>query len=136
VESREKLNILLVNDRPEQLLAWDSVLASPQHNLVHAHSGADALRCILRQDFAVILLDVNMPEMDGFETASVIRLRPRSADIPIIFVTAMSNDELDQDRGRSLGTVDYICSPIEPAVLRAKVGRLVDQHRQTLPPQR
>ena len=109
----EKVNILLVDDRPDKLLALEAVIESLHQNVVKATSGKEALRCLLQQDFAVILLDVNMPGMDGFETASLIRQRKQSEHTPIIFVTAF-NDDTHVAKGYSLGAVDYISAPIDP----------------------
>src|SRR5215210_2339239 len=129
--SDEKVNILLVDDRPDKLLAHEVVLAELNQNLVRARSGTEALRCLLKQDFAVILLDVNMPGMDGFETASMIRQRPRSARTPIIFISAVNDTETHVSRGYSLGAVDYILTPVVPEILRAKIAVFVDLHRKT-----
>jgi signal transduction histidine kinase/DNA-binding response OmpR family regulator len=125
-----KVNILVVDDLPEKVLTTELVLADLGENVVRALSGREALRRLLEQDFAVILLDVNMPDMDGFETAELIRQRPRSARTPIIFVTAFGDDLLAA-RGYSLGAVDYILSPVVPDVLRTKVGVFVDLYRKT-----
>jgi signal transduction histidine kinase len=125
-----KVSILLVDDRPEKLLALEAVLADLDIHMVKAHSGKEALRCILNQEFAVILLDVNMPGMDGFETASLIRQRKVTADVPIIFITAFS-DEMHISRGYQLGAVDYILAPIMPEVLRTKISVFVDLYRKT-----
>jgi signal transduction histidine kinase len=124
-----KVNVLLVDDRPEKLLALEAVLDDPGQNIVRAYSGREALRHVLTTEFAVILLDVNMPGMDGFETASLIRQRKSSEHIPIIFVTAFS-DEIHVARGYSLGAVDYIMAPVVPEVLRSKVGVFVELFRK------
>lgn len=123
-------SILIVDDRPEKLLALEAVLEELHQNIVRAYSGRDALRQVLAQDFAVILLDVNMPGMDGFETASLIRQRKSSAHVPIIFITAFG-DEMHASRGYSLGAVDYILAPVIPEVLRTKVGVFVDLFRKS-----
>jgi signal transduction histidine kinase len=125
------VNILLVDDRPEQLLVLESILADLGQNLVRAGSGRDALRFLLHQDCAVILLDVNMPDLDGFETASLIRQHPRSQQIPIIFFTADDETETHVTRGYSLGAVDYIHTPVMPEVLLAKVSVFVELARHT-----
>ena len=117
-------NILIVDDRPEQLLAMQVVLADLPANIVRAESGKEALRQLLHQEFAVILLDVKMPIMDGFETAALIRQRPACQDTPIIFVTAYDLEDLA--RSYALGAVDYIQTPIVPEILRTKVGVFVD----------
>ena len=124
-----KANILLVDDKPDKLLALEVVLAELGETLVTAPSGREALRHLLKQEFAVILLDVNMPAMDGFETASLIRQRRQSKDTPIIFITAFA-DEMHVARGYSLGAVDYILAPVVPEVLRTKVKVFVDLFRQ------
>jgi signal transduction histidine kinase/DNA-binding response OmpR family regulator len=123
-------NILLVDDRPDKLLALEAALDDLPLRVVRAESGAEALRHVLTTDFAVILLDVNMPGMDGFETAQLIRQRRNSAHTPIIFLTAMS-DEMYVERGYSLGAVDYLLSPVVPAVLRSKVIVFVDLFGKT-----
>ena len=109
----DRAAILIVDDLPEKLLVFETVLGDLDQNLVFARSGADALRQILRRDFAVILLDVNMPDMDGFETAALIRRYKRAAHTPIIFITSYA-DEMQTARGYSLGAVDYIPSPVVP----------------------
>ena len=126
----EKVNILVVDDLPEKLLVMDSVLAELGQNLITASSGEEALRKVLEHDFAVILLDVNMPGMDGFETAAFIRKRKKSAHTPIIFITAFA-DEMHTAQGYSLGAVDYILSPVVPEILRTKVKVFVDLFRMT-----
>jgi signal transduction histidine kinase/PleD family two-component response regulator len=126
---QDKVNILIVDDQPAKLLALEVALESLNENLVKATSGREALRRMLDHEFAVILLDVNMPDMDGFETAAVIRQHPRCAQTPIIFVTAHSDDLLRQ--GYSLGAVDYMLSPIVPDILRTKVSVFVELFRKT-----
>jgi signal transduction histidine kinase len=118
-------NILIVDDAPGQLLVLQTVLADLGQNIVSARSGSEALREVLRREFAVILLDVNMPDIDGFETAALIRGYKRSAHTPIIFVTAYA-DEMQTARGYSLGAVDYIMTPVVPEVLRSKVKVFVE----------
>lgn len=127
----EKVSILLVDDRPDKLLAHEAILSDLGENLVRANSGAEALRRLLQQDFAVILLDVNMPLMDGFETAALIRQRPRSETTPIIFISAVNDTENHVSRGYSLGAVDYILTPVVPEILRAKIAVFVDLYRKT-----
>ncbi|BAZ28067.1 PAS/PAC sensor hybrid histidine kinase [Cylindrospermum sp. NIES-4074] len=126
-----KVNILLVDDHPENLLALEAILNSLNQNLVRATSGAQALRCLLSQDFAVILLDVQMPDMDGFETATLIRQRERSHYTPIIFLTAFSTSESMVFKGYSLGAVDYLFKPIESEILKSKVAAFVDLFQKT-----
>jgi PAS domain S-box-containing protein len=126
-----KVNILLVDDRKDKLLALGAVLAPLGQNLIEAHSGKEALRSLLKNEFAVILMDVSMPTMDGFETAALIRKRPSSELTPIIFVTSIGNSPNQMYQGYSLGAVDYILTPIVPEVLRAKVGVFVELWRKT-----
>lgn len=132
VTENTESRILVVDDRPDKLLALTTVLDSLGQPVVTAGSGAEALRILLRDDFAVILLDVSMPEMDGFETAALIRQRARTEFTPIIFVTSINTNETHVSRGYSLGAVDYIFSPIEPEILRAKVAVFIELHRKTL----
>ena len=133
VKSKElpKANILLVDDRADKLLAIEAILSSLDQNIVKARSGKEALRCLLQQDFAAILLDVSMPCMDGFETAALIRKRPNSEHTPIIFITSIGNSENNIARGYSLGAVDYMLTPIVPDVLRAKVSVFVELYRKS-----
>ena len=127
----EKVNILLVDDRPDKLMALEAVLRDLNQNVVTAKSGKEALRQLLQAEFAVILLDVSMPGMDGFETASLIRQRPATEHTPIIFVTSMSQSENHIARGYQLGAVDYMLTPIVPQVLRTKVSVFVDLFKRT-----
>lgn len=127
----QNVNILLVDDQPKNLLALSALLDSPDVNLVKANSGKEALRCLLNQDFAVILLDVQMPEMDGFETAMLIRQRVRSQHTPIIFITALNRDDIHVERGYSLGAVDYILKPFAPEILKSKVAVFVELFKKT-----
>jgi len=122
------VDILVVDDNPNQLATLRAVLAELGANVVCVGSGRDALRCLLTRDFAAILLDVNMPIMDGFETARLVRQRPRSEHTPIIFVTAYG-DEIHEARGYSLGAVDYITTPVIPDVLRAKIAVFIELFR-------
>jgi signal transduction histidine kinase/DNA-binding response OmpR family regulator len=121
----DKVNILVVDDLPEKLLVMETILEELGQNIVTASSGEEALRKVLEHDFAVILLDVNMPGMDGFETAAFIRTRKKSAHTPIIFITAFA-DEIHAAHGYSLGAVDYILAPVVPEILRTKVKVFVD----------
>jgi PAS domain S-box-containing protein len=124
-------NILLVDDRADKLLALQAVLSNLNQNIVIAKSGKEALRHLLQTEFAVILLDVSMPGMDGFETASLIRKRPATEHTPIIFVTSMNQSENHISRGYQLGAVDYILTPIVPDVLRSKVAVFVQLYKHT-----
>jgi len=126
---RAKASILLVDDDNNKLVALRSILDPLGENVVEARSGTDALRQLLREDFAVILLDVRMPIMNGFETAEMIRQRPSSELTPIIFVTALDQAETDMGRGYELGAVDFVFAPIVPAILRAKVSVFVDLYK-------
>lgn len=131
-----KANILIVDDHPENLIALEAILGSLNQNLVRANSGEEALRCLLYQDFAAILLDVQMPGMDGFETASLIRQRERSRHIPIIFITAFSTNDNFVFQGYALGAVDYLLKPVNPAILTSKVAVFVDLFQKTQQVQR
>lgn len=126
-----KANILLVDDNPKNLLALSAILDSMGENLVKANSGEEALRCLLNQDFAVILLDVQMPGMDGFETALLIRQRERSRHTPIIFITALHRDVTHVERGYFLGAVDYLLKPFAPEILKSKVAVFVSLFKKT-----
>ena len=122
----EKAKILLVDDRPENLVALEAILSSLNQKLVTARSGDAALKALLSDEFAVILLDVLMPGMDGFETAAHIKRRPRTREVPIIFLTALNSEPDYAFRSYSAGAVDYIAKPFDPWVLRAKVSVFVD----------
>ena len=122
----ERAKILLVDDRRQNLLALEAVLGSLDQTLVTASSGEEALRALLKDEFALILLDAQMPGMDGFETASRIKARVRTKDVPIIFLTAVDRDQQHAYRGYSAGGADYISKPFDPWVLRAKVQVFVD----------
>src|SRR5687768_12744982 len=125
-----KVNILIVDDKPDKLLSLEAVLEELGQNIVRAYSGREALRCLLNDEFAVILLDVNMPGMDGFETAQLIRQRKSTESVPIIFVTAFG-DENHAARGYRLGAVDYIQTPVVPEVLKTKVAVFVDLYKKS-----
>src|SRR5882672_7746470 len=126
---KAKVNILVVDDDATKRFALRTILAPLDENVVEASSGADALRQLLRNEFAVVLLDVRMPIMDGFETAQLIRQRPRSELTPLIFVTALDQAETDMGRGYNLGAVDFVFAPVVPAILRAKVTVFVELYR-------
>lgn len=135
MSQQDKARILVVDDVPDKLLAIEAILEGLGQTVVSVGSGGEALRRLLVEDYAVILLDVNMPGMDGFETAALIRQRQRSEHTPIIFLTAYSDDAYAA-RGYSLGAVDYILTPVVPEVLRAKVAAFVDLYHKTLEVQR
>ena len=126
-----RVNILLVDDTPENLIALEAVLSDLGQNLVKARSGEEALRLLLKQEFAVILLDVNMPGINGFETAELIRQRKSTEHIPIIFVSAISTSDTHLFKGYALGAVDYIFTPVIPEVLRSKVTVFVELLKKT-----
>jgi len=126
-----EVNVLAVDDQPANLLALEAVLADLKANLVHATSGAEALGHLLQKDFAVILMDVKMPGMDGFETAQLIRQRSRCRHTPIIFLTAWETDDEEMLHGYALGAVDYLRKPLVPEVLHSKVSVFVDIFRKT-----
>jgi signal transduction histidine kinase/DNA-binding response OmpR family regulator len=131
MEPEERINILMVDDSATNLLALESILHGPDRNLVSASSGDDALRYLLDNEVAVILMDVYMPGLDGLETAELIRRRDKSRDIPIIFLTADSSGGRHLSRGYSLGAVDYIVKPVEPDILRSKVAVFVELFKKT-----
>ena len=126
----KKINILLVDDRTEGLVTLEAVLNNPEYNLVKAASGQEALAHVLTKDFAVILMDVQMPEMDGFETASIIKQREKSKNTPIIFMTANSKADHYVSIGYSVGAVDYILKPFDPHILKSKVSVFVDLYKK------
>lgn len=123
-----KVNILLVDDQPARLMSYESVLAELDQNLVCARSGAEALERLMGNEFALILLDVSMPGMDGFETAAMIHDHPRFERTPIIFVTGVHDTEFDRLKGYKLGAVDYVSIPVVPEILRSKVAVLIELH--------
>ncbi|MCW5315868.1 response regulator [Nostoc sp. KVJ3] len=131
MQMESKVNILLVDDKLENLLALEAILEKLGENLVRATSGEEALRCLLHQDFAVILLDVQMPGMDGFETATLIRNRGRSRHTPIIFLTAFSTSDQMLFKGYALGAVDYLLKPLDPNILTSKVTVFVELFKKT-----
>jgi two-component system, sensor histidine kinase and response regulator len=130
---KEQSRILIVDDRPENLMALKALLTEPNHTVIEANSGKEALKLLLGETIDLILLDVNMPIMDGFETARLVRQRSPASSLPILFVSAREPSAADTQQGYSLGAVDYITKPIVPEVLRAKVSALLDlQHRSKL----
>ena len=122
--------ILIVDDRPENLLALEAILQGLGHDLVKAHSGEEALKRLLTEDFALILLDVQMPGMDGFETATHVKQRERTRDVPIVFLTAIDGEAHQAFRGYAAGAVDYLSKPFDPWVLRAKVGVFIELYER------
>lgn len=123
---KQKVNILIVDDTPQNLVALNAILSDLGQNLHFADSAKVALRKVLEEDFAVILLDVHMPDIDGFETARLIRSREKSSYVPIIFMSALNKDEIDINQGYAMGAVDYIFKPINPVILRSKIQVFVD----------
>ena len=126
----DPVDILLVDDQPARLLAYRAILAPLGEHLIEASSGAEALKHLMECECALILLDVNMPGMDGFETASMIHQHPRFERTPIIFVTAVNVSDMDRMRGYKLGAVDYVTVPIIPEILRSKVVVLAELYRK------
>lgn len=131
MDGAQRMNILLVDDQPAKLLTYEVVLKELGENLIKASSARAALECLLRTDIAVILMDVSMPELDGFELASMIREHPRYTDTAIIFVSAVHLSEADYVRGFRMGAVDYVSAPVNAEILRAKVKIFVELHRKT-----
>jgi signal transduction histidine kinase len=123
------VNILLVDDHPENLLAVEAVLAEEPYRLIRAGSGKEALRWLLREEFAVIIMDVQMPDMDGFETAEIIKTYDKSKNIPIIFMTATSKDTKQQFAGYEAGAIDYLIKPFLPPILKSKVRGFVSLYK-------
>jgi len=127
--SGEKANILLVDDRPENLLALEGTLEDENYNLFKATSGREALRMVLKYDFDLILLDVQMPEMDGFEVAKLLRGKEKSKAIPIIFITAISKEPKYIHKGYEVGAENYLFKPIDPDVLKSKIKVSLEYYR-------
>jgi signal transduction histidine kinase len=127
-EAPGKVNILLVDDQPARLMSYQSILEPLGQNLVYANSGTEALERLMNREYALILLDVSMPGMDGFETAAMIHDHPRFERTPIIFVTGVHDTEFDRLKGYKLGAVDYVSVPVVPEILRSKVSVLIELH--------
>src|SRR6201995_2538715 len=123
-------NILMVDDQPGKLMSYEVILRELGENLIQARSAREALDQLLRQDVAVVLMDVSMPEIDGFELADMMRQHPRFQKTPIIFVSAVHLSDPDRIRGYQSGAVDYISVPVIPEVLRAKVSVFAELHRK------
>jgi signal transduction histidine kinase len=130
IPAGQSAGVLLVDDQPARLLTYRAILEPLGEDLHEASSGRDALRQLMLRDFAVILLDVNMPDIDGFETAALIHQHPRFEKTPIIFVTAVNVSDLDRIRGYELGAVDYVTVPVIPEILRSKVAVMCELHRK------
>ena len=127
---KSKLNILMVDDEPGKLLSYEVMLGELGESLIKATSGSEALELLLKTDIAVVLLDVSMPEMDGYELADIIHQHPRFQQIPIIFISALLLTDIDRVKGYQAGAVDYISVPIVPQLLRAKVSVFAELHRR------
>jgi signal transduction histidine kinase len=126
-----KINILMVDDQPDKLLTYEAILAELGENLIKAHSGMEALEQLLKNDVALVLMDVSMPGMDGLETAEMIHAHPRFQNTPIVFVSAIHVTDLDRLRGYERGAVDYLAVPVVPELLRAKVKVFAELYRKT-----
>jgi len=127
----EKINILLVDDQPAKLLSYRVILDELGENLISAASGREALECLLKNDISIVLVDVCMPDLDGFELAAMIRDHPRYSKVSMIFISAIQVSEIDRLRGYEIGGVDYVPVPVVPEVLRAKVRVFAELHRKT-----
>jgi len=130
MSAHDKVNILMVDDQPAKLLSYEVILAELGENLIKATSGREALECLLKNDIAVVLMDVSMPELDGFELARMIRQHPRFQKTAIIFISAVRLTDLDRLQGYQRGAADYISVPVIPELLRAKVSVFAELHRQ------
>jgi two-component system cell cycle response regulator len=131
-KERDKVNILLVDDRKENLIALEALLESPDLRIIKAESGNQALGLMLEFDFALVLLDVQMPEMDGFEVAELMRKKEKTRQIPIIFITAINKEEKYVFKGYETGGVDYLFKPIDPTILKSKVHVFLELHRKKM----
>ena len=125
-----RVNILMVDDQPAKLLTYEAILGGLDANLLQARSGREGLELLLKHDVAVVLLDVSMPDISGFEMADMMRQHPRFQKTPIIFVSAVHLSDPDRIRGYQSGAVDYISVPVVPEVLRAKVSVFAELHRK------
>jgi signal transduction histidine kinase len=131
VTTHDKVNILMVDDQPAKLLSYEAILAELGENLIKANSGREAMEILLKNDVAVVLMDVSMPELDGFELADIIRQHPRFERTAIIFISAVHLTDIDRMKGYQRGAVDYISVPVIPELLRAKVSVFAELHRKT-----
>src|SRR5215831_11367306 len=127
----EPVKILMVDDQPAKLLTYEVMLSELNETLIKVTSGREALECLLKNDVAVVLLDVSMPDLDGFELADLIRQHPRFQRTAIIFISAVHFTDLDRVKGYQRGAVDYISVPVVPELLRAKVSVFAELHRKT-----
>src|ERR1700734_456156 len=131
MSATEKVNILVVDDHPDKLLTYEVILSELGENLIKVTSGREALEQLLKNDIAVVLMDVSMPEIDGFELADMIRQHPRFQNTAIIFISGIHLTDLDRLQGYQRGAVDYISVPVNPELLRAKVSVFAELHRKT-----
>jgi signal transduction histidine kinase len=131
MREQDKVNILMVDDQPAKLLSYEAILSELGENLIKANSGREALEHLLKEDVAVVLMDVSMPEIDGFELAEMIRQHPRFQTTAIIFISAVHLTDLDRLKGYERGAVDYVAVPVIPELLRAKVSIFAELHRKT-----
>src|ERR1700736_589135 len=127
----DRVNILMVDDQPAKLLSYEVILAELGENLIKANTASEALNVLLKTDIAVVLMDVSMPDLDGFELADVIRQHPRFQKTAIIFISGVHLNDSDKLQGYRSGAVDYISVPVVPDVLRVKISIFVDLHRKT-----
>src|SRR6185369_15940607 len=130
MKADEKVNILMVDDQPAKLLSYDVILSDLGENLIKASSGTEALDILLKNEVAVVLMDVSMPDLDGFELADMIRQHPRFQETAILFISAVHLSDLDRVRGYQRGAVDYISVPVVPELLRAKVSVFAELYRK------
>src|SRR5438552_15009485 len=130
MRAKEKVNVLMVDDQPGKLLTYEAILAELGENLIKARSGSEALELLLKNEVAVVLTDVSMPGMDGFELADTIRQHPRFQQMAIIFISAVCLSDFDRLKGYQTGAVDYISVPVIPELLRAKVSVFAELHRK------
>src|SRR5215471_16959831 len=131
MQTDEPINLLLVDDQPAKLLSYDVILRDIGANLFKAASAKEALELLLKNEFAVVLIDVCMPDLDGFELAAMIREHPRFQNVAIIFISAVLLNDSDRLRGYAMGAVDYVPVPVIPEVLRAKVKVFAELYRKT-----
>src|SRR5262245_10973482 len=131
LQPNERVNILLVDDQPSKLLTYETILGELGENLITASSATEALECLLRHEIALVLVDVCMPDLDGYELVAMIRQHPRFQRIAIIFVSAVMMTDLDRLRGYQCGAVDYVPVPVVPEILRAKVSVFVELYKTT-----
>src|SRR6516164_6818904 len=127
----DKVSILMVDDQPAKLLSYEAILRDLDEDLIKATSGREALEHLLKNDIALVLMDVSMPELDGFELADIIRQHPRFQKTAILFISAVHLTDIDRIKGYQRGAVDYISVPVVPELLRAKVSLFAELHRKT-----